>query len=810
MISEKLNNKRIAVTGATGFLGTALVERLLRCVPDSELVLVVRPGRRGAQNRLDRDIFRNDAFDRIRNAFDQTTDAASDETFEQMCRRRVVAVGGDVGLDGLGLDPEGLAMLATCDVVIHSAATVSFDSALDDAVEINLLGPMRVAAAMRAAAAARTEPTRGGLDADEPAHLIAVSTCYVAGSRRGSAPEELIDESPFFVDVAWEAEVESARRVRVDAEQASRTPERLSDLAKQARRSLGAAGGPALTDKVEQLRRQWVDQQLTNAGRARASSLGFPDAYAFTKALGERALIETRGDVPVSIVRPSIIESAFAEPSPGWIRGFRMAEPVIAAYARGLLKEFPGIPEGVIDIIPVDFVVATILAVAARGPELGEDATPEPDVVQIASGTANPLMYGELVDLVRSWFNDHPVYDERNQPISVPEWSFPGRGRVVRQLGRARKSLDLGERALHVLPLRGRQADLSADLEERKEQLERANGYVELYGAYAECEALYQLDRMYALWGSLDESDRREFCMDPRVVDWPTYVQSIHLPSMVKQARLKMAPGARSSESRSTRLRRQVLSPERQLAVFDLENTLIASNVVASYAWLATRRLNTADRVSFTLKTLREAPALLSLDRQDRSDFLRHFYRRFEGAPVELMAGDSREMLSDLLITKSFPAGIRRVRQHRALGHKTLLITGALDFVVEPLRPLFDHMVTAEMTTTNGSYDGQLATVPPTGEARCQTLIDFAQAHDLDLRQAVAYADSSSDLPMLETVGFPVAVNAETKLASIARRRGWLVEHWQKSAGAPNRVLPIGPRARRGPAAAFHRQKAPA
>ena len=33
-------------------------------------------------------------------------------------------------------------------------------------------------------------------------------------------------------------------------------------------------------------------------------------------------------------------------------------------------------------------------------------------------------MYGQLVDLVRSWFNEHPVYDERNQPISVPEWSF--------------------------------------------------------------------------------------------------------------------------------------------------------------------------------------------------------------------------------------------------------------------------------------------------------------------------------------------------------------------------------------------------
>jgi alcohol-forming fatty acyl-CoA reductase len=46
VIAESLAGKRIAITGSTGFVGTALVERLLRCVPDCELVLLVRPGRR--------------------------------------------------------------------------------------------------------------------------------------------------------------------------------------------------------------------------------------------------------------------------------------------------------------------------------------------------------------------------------------------------------------------------------------------------------------------------------------------------------------------------------------------------------------------------------------------------------------------------------------------------------------------------------------------------------------------------------------------------------------------------------------------
>jgi HAD superfamily hydrolase (TIGR01490 family) len=237
-----------------------------------------------------------------------------------------------------------------------------------------------------------------------------------------------------------------------------------------------------------------------------------------------------------------------------------------------------------------------------------------------------------------------------------------------------------------------------------------------------------------------------------------------------------------------------VLSPDRQLAVFDLENTLIASNVVDSYAWLATRHEPVEDRVRFVVRTLREAPRLLALDRADRSDFLRYFYRRYDGAPADRLRQDSWELFSDLILTKSFPAGIRRVREHRALGHRTLLITGALDIVVEPLRPLFDEVVCAHLGENGGRLTGELVDAPPTGEARALIMADFASAYNLDLEQCVAYADSSSDLPMLEAAGHPVAVNPETKLAAIARKRGWHVEHWPKAAGGPRPLLPIGPR----------------
>jgi len=271
------------------------------------------------------------------------------------------------------------------------------------------------------------------------------------------------------------------------------------------------------------------------------------------------------------------------------------------------------------------------------------------------------------------------------------------------------------------------------------------------------------------------------------------YITQIHLPSIIQHARVKTTPGPAKSVDRMTRMRKQVLDPKRQVAAFDLENTLIASNVVESYSWLATRRLNTPERVRYVLRTVTQAPGLLRLDRRDRTDFLRHFYRRYEDAPVEQIEEDAREMLTQLIIAKSFPAGLRRVREHRALGHRTILITGALDFAVAGLAPLFDEVVAAEMSVRpDGTYSGEMDTVPPTGEARAQILADYCDAEGLRLDECVAYADSSSDLPLFEAVGFPVAVNPETRLAAIARKRGWLVEQWAKADGGPQPLLPIG------------------
>ena len=77
-------------------------------------------------------------------------------------------------------------------------------------------------------------------------------------------------------------------------------------------------------------------------------------------------------------------------------------------------------------------------------------------------------------------------------------------------------------------------------------------------------------------------------------------------------------------------------------------------------------------------------------------------------------------------------------------------------------------------------------------ESTLRSAADYCDAEGFRLSECVAYADASSDLPLFEVVGFPVAVNPETRLAAIARKRGWLVEEWKKAPGGARPLLPIG------------------
>ena len=283
-VRDSLSGKQFFITGATGFLGTALVERLLRTVPDSRVVLLIRPGRRTTpEQRATREILKNDCFDRLRQEYG--------DRFEADVASRVSAVAGDVATDGLGLDDEGRQLLSECDVVVHSAATVSFDSPARHRRRGQPAGPVAGGgrggggpATGRAGGAARARST----SCPSPPPMWPGPTR--ARPKRSSSTATGSAST-------WTG---GPRSTPPAASAATSTPSRGArpgwpPSPSRPARDLGGAGLHLLAERAERLREDWVKKQMVASGQARAQSLGWPDAYPYTKALGERALVPSSG-----------------------------------------------------------------------------------------------------------------------------------------------------------------------------------------------------------------------------------------------------------------------------------------------------------------------------------------------------------------------------------------------------------------------------------------------------------------------------------------------------------------------------------
>ena len=119
-------------------------------------------------------------------------------------------------------------------------------------------------------------------------------------------------------------------------------------------------------------------------------------------------------------------------------------------------------------------------------------------------------------------------------------------------------------------------------------------------------------------------------------------------------------------------------------------------------------------------------PRYLQIDRRDRGDFLRTFFRRYEGAASTGIDAWSRATSASSCCRRPAPPAIRRIRDHRAAGHRTVLITAAAEPFVRPFAPLFDVLIGAELEVRDGRYTGFMSQPPLVGEARGAWLKRYA------------------------------------------------------------------------------------
>src|SRR5262249_8969459 len=156
---------------------------------------------------------------------------------------------------------------------------------------------------------------------------------------------------------------------------------------------------------------------------------------------------------------------------PGWLEGFRMAEPIILAFARAALQDFSGLPDGVLDIIPADLVVNAVLAVASSPPPPGEHR-----IYHATTGSRNPLRLPGIYDYGGEYFTEPPLRDRWGQAIGTPRWTFPSRGELVTRGKLALWAVAAAQQLVERLPLGTTATRWSDQLNDEKGRLEREIG----------------------------------------------------------------------------------------------------------------------------------------------------------------------------------------------------------------------------------------------------------------------------------------------------------------------------------------------
>ena len=527
----------------------------------------------------------------------------------------------------------------------------------------------------------------------------------------------------------------------------------------------GKTGPQAVAAVAEAARVAWVRERLVDFGRTRAESLGWTDVYTLTKAFAERVAEQKWGaEHRLTVLRPSIIESALRHPFPGWIDGFKVADPLILAYGRGQLPDFPGLPDSILDIIPVDYVVNAIIAAA------GTDPSPEdPQYYHVNSGASNPLPFHEMYENVNEFFTANPLPHEDGH-ISVPLWRFPGARKVERALKRREDIAEFAERAITRLPSTKRTQKWLDGVHVNQGALETLRGYTELYRAYVQTEIIFDDTNAKKLHDSIPAAKRADLGFDVAAIDWNDYFQRVHFPAITALTKaFANRPQGNKRAERALPKRSDVV------AVFDLEGTVLESNLVQQYLWLGITKTFMARELAGLAVSI---PKYLRAERHDRGEFIRTFMRRYEGIRVERIEALVRGRFGRQLINHVYPDALRRAQAHREAGHRTVLVTGTIDLMTTPLAPFFDEVVAGSMHVRDGVLTGYLATPPLVDEARASWLREYAKVNGFNLSQSYGYGDSHADVPWLQLVGNPTAVNPDTQLYSHAQAKRWTIQPW--------------------------------
>ncbi|MXY28445.1 HAD family hydrolase [Candidatus Poribacteria bacterium] len=216
------------------------------------------------------------------------------------------------------------------------------------------------------------------------------------------------------------------------------------------------------------------------------------------------------------------------------------------------------------------------------------------------------------------------------------------------------------------------------------------------------------------------------------------------------------------------------------VAFFDVDGTLLKSTIVHYYIWMRTAEIPRPLKLVWLVGFLPKVVYYLILDRISRTRFNQVFYRNYRGMDAAEVKALSVEMFETYLRPKIFSEAVSEIQEHKQQGMAVILVTGSLDFIVQPIADYLDidAVLAPQLREEDGQFTGELTTAPLIGERKAEVMQEFAKQHEISLKDSYAYGDSQSDLPMLECVGNPVVVNPGKALRQKALDSGWELHEW--------------------------------
>lgn len=211
-------------------------------------------------------------------------------------------------------------------------------------------------------------------------------------------------------------------------------------------------------------------------------------------------------------------------------------------------------------------------------------------------------------------------------------------------------------------------------------------------------------------------------------------------------------------------------------AFFDLDKTIIA----ISSAHTLGRKLATSgmispgnavhlalDQLSFFFST--QSAEQLDLARQRLSDII-------EGLDVHKVHEVADATMHSYLTPKIFAEARELIEHHRQRGDDIIIVSASIPELVQIIAHELgiEDIIGTELEVKDGKYTGKIPFYC-TGPHKAQAIVELAEKRGYDLSECYAYSDAAADIPMLEVVGHPAAVNPDRALRREASKRGWTI-----------------------------------